>query len=371
MRVSPTVASSPEKVCTSPHDASVGRQPLLNALRRHWPEYVMEGIELGLYMIAACAFVVLLQYPTSPVHQAFPDPALRRVLIGIAMGMTTIGIIYSPLGQRSGAHFNPAVTLTFFRLGKVEFWDAAFYSAAQFIGGLLGVVVSALVLGELVAHPSVRYAATVPGMAGVGVAFLAEVVISFLQMSVILRFSNNPRLAHFTGLFAGAMIATYIGLEAPYSGMSMNPARTFASALPAQIWTALWLYFTAPPLGMLLAAELYVRQYGIHKVFCAKLHHHNDKRCIFHCNWKQLSVAGGQLSVSDTRADAHIDPRTDYGELPGGNDGQVNHYAKKTSQRSGVRPCSLSGLTSTFRHKCRRLSVTIHLEPRCEILKLS
>jgi aquaporin Z len=324
-----------------------------------------------LYMIAACAFVVLLQYPTSPVHQAFPDPALRRVLIGIAMGMTAIGIIYSPLGQRSGAHFNPAVTLTFFRLGKVEFWDAAFYSAAQFIGGLLGVVVSALVLGELLAHPSVRYAATVPGMAGVGVAFLAEVVISFLQMSVILRFSNNPRLAHFTGLFAGAMIATYIGLEAPYSGMSMNPARTFASALPAQIWTALWLYFTAPPLGMLLAAELYVRQYGIHKVFCAKLHHHNDKRCIFHCNWKQLSVAGGQLSVSDTRADAHIDPRTDYGELPGGNDGQVNHYAKKTSQRSGVRPCSLSGLTSTFRHKCRRLSVTIHLEPRCEILKLS
>ena len=329
-RVSDSSVISHE-VRTSPHDPSVGRQPLLNALRRHWPEYVMEGVELGLYMISACAFVVLLQYPTSPVHQAFPDPALRRVLIGIAMGMTAIGIIYSPLGQRSGAHFNPAVTLTFFRLGKVEFWDTAFYGAAQFIGGLLGVVLSALFLGELLAHPSVRYAVTVPGMAGVGVAFLAEVVISFLQMSVILRFSNNPRLAHFTGLFAGAMIATYIGLEAPYSGMSMNPARTFASALPPQIWTALWLYFTAPPLGMLLAAELYVRQYGIHKVFCAKLHHHNDKRCIFHCNWKQISVAGGQLSVSDARADAHIDPRTDYGKLPGGNDGQVNHYAKKTS----------------------------------------
>lgn len=283
------------EVRTSPHDPSVGRQPLLNALRRHWPEYVMEGVELGLYMISACAFVVLLEYPTSSVHQALPDPALRRVLLGIAMSMTAIGIIYSPLGQRSGAHFNPAVTFTFFRLGKVELWDTAFYSAAQFLGGLLGVVLSALVLGELLAHPSVRYAVTVPGMAGVGVAFLAEVVISFLQMSVILRFSNNPRLAHFTGLFAGAMIATYIGLEAPYSGMSMNPARTFASALPAQIWTALWLYFTAPPLGMLLAAELYVRQYGIHKVFCAKLHHHNDKRCIFHCNWKQLSVAGDQL----------------------------------------------------------------------------
>src|ERR671910_138817 len=93
------------EVPTSPHDPSVGRQPLLDALRCHWPEYVMEGVELGLYMISACAFVVLLQYPTSPIHQAFPDPALRRVLIGIALGMTAIGIIYSPLGQRSGAHF--------------------------------------------------------------------------------------------------------------------------------------------------------------------------------------------------------------------------------------------------------------------------
>ena len=186
--MSPTVAPSPTKVRTSPHDASVGGHPLLNALLHHWPEYLMEGAELGLYMISACAFVVLLQYPTSPVHRAIPDSALRRILIGSAMGMTAIGIIYSPLGQRSGAHFNPAVTLTFFRLGKVEFWDAAFYGTAQFIGGLLGVVLSALVLGELVAHPSVRYAATVPGMAGVGVALLAEAVISFLQMSVILRF---------------------------------------------------------------------------------------------------------------------------------------------------------------------------------------
>ena len=248
----------------------------------------MEGAELGLYMLSACVFVVLLEYPTSPVHQALPDPALRRVLIGIAMGMTTIGIIYSPLGQRSGAHFNPAITLTFFRLGKVEFWDAAFYSAAQFIGGLLGVIVSRLLLGGLVAHPSVRYAATIPGMRGVGMAFLAEVVISFLQMSLVLRLSNTPRLARFTGLFAGIMVATYISLEAPYSGMSMNPARTFASALPAQIWTALWIYFTAPPLGMLVAAELYVRQHGIHHVFCAKLHPHNNTRCIFHCNWKSL-----------------------------------------------------------------------------------
>src|SRR5262245_8947982 len=271
---------------------------LFDALRRHWPEYVMEGAELGLFMISACAFVVLLEYPVSPVHQAIPNSALRRTLIGLAMGLTAIGIIYSPLGQRSGAHFNPSVTLTFFRLGKVERWDAVFYSVAQFIGGTLGVVLSALILKDLVAHPVVQYAVTVPGKRGIGVAFLAEAMISFIQMSMVLRVSNTPAVARFTGLFAGAMVATYISLEAPYSGMSMDPARTFASALPAHLWTALWIYFTAPPLGMLLAAELYIRQRGIHKVFCAKLHHHNNKRCIFHCNWKQLSVASDPLPVS-------------------------------------------------------------------------
>jgi len=273
-------------------------QQLLATLQRHWPEYLMEAAELGLFMISACAFVVLLEYPASPVRQALPDPVVRRVLIGIAMGLTAIAIIYSPLGQRSGAHFNPSVTLTFFRLGKVEFWDTFFYVIAQFVGGVTGVFLAAVVVGELVADPSVQYAVTVPGMSGAGIAFLAELVISFILMSMVLRVSNTPRLARFTGLFAGAMVATYISLEAPYSGMSMNPARTFASAFPAQIWTALWIYFTAPLLGMLLAAELYLRQHGVHQVFCAKLHHHNDKRCIFRCGYgKKGSGVGGRGSI--------------------------------------------------------------------------
>lgn len=266
--------------------------PLLDALRTHWPEYLMEGAELGLFMISACAFVVLLEHPTSLVQQMIPNAFLRRVFIGFAMGATAISIIYSPLGKRSGAHFNPSVTLTFFRLGKVEPWDAFFYIVGQFVGGVVGVVLAAVLLRGLVAHPSVQYAVTVPGMSGIGVAFLAEVLISFIQMSMVLRISNTQRLARFTGLFAGAMVATYISLEAPFSGMSMNPARTFASAFPAHIWTGLWIYFTAPPLGMLLAAELYLRQHGTHTVFCAKLHHHNNQRCIFRCNYMNMGVAG-------------------------------------------------------------------------------
>jgi aquaporin Z len=263
---------------------------LLSAFQRHWPEYLMEGAELGLFMISACLFVALLEYPTSPIHQLLPDPTLRRVLIGAAMGVTAILIIYSPLGQRSGAHFNPSVTLTFWRLGKVETWDAVFYTLFQFIGGTIGVLISAMLLGMVIADSTVNYAVTIPGPDGVWIAFLAELIISFILMSMVLRVSNTKHLGRFTGVFAGIMVATYISLEAPYSGMSMNPARTFASAFPAQLWAAWWVYFTAPPLGMLLAAELYLRQHSVHKVFCAKLHHHNDKRCIFRCNWDALGA---------------------------------------------------------------------------------
>jgi aquaporin Z len=210
------------------------------------------------------------------------------VLMGLAMGATAVAIIHSPMGQRSGAHFNPAVTLTFYRLGKLHRRDAAGYVAAQFAGGVLGVIVAALTLRGVIAHPSVNYAVTVPGPQGAAVAFAAEVLISFLLMSVILRVSNHARLARFTPFFSAALVATYITFVAPLSGMSMNPARTFASALPAGVWTAIWIYFTAPLIGMLVAAELYARTRGAGRVYCAKLHHDNSRRCIFFCRWHEL-----------------------------------------------------------------------------------
>ena len=246
----------------------------------------MEAVELGLFMFSACAFTVLLFHPSSPIAQSINDGVLRRLLMGIAMGSTAIAIIFSPLGKRSGAHFNPSVTWTFFRLGKIEAWDAAFYTLFQFAGGIAGVMLASLTLGKLVGHESVSYATTLPGPDGPIVAFFAEVLISFILMAVVLTISNTKRFGRWTGMFAGALVATYITIESPISGMSMNPARTFGSAVGANIWMSLWIYFIAPPLGMMLAAEVYSRLKPGRAIACAKLHHHNNQRCIFRCNFE-------------------------------------------------------------------------------------
>src|SRR5213594_3278545 len=259
---------------------------MFRSLKEHWPEYFCEAAELGLFMISATLFTMLLWHPSSPVFNLIPNTFIRRMLTGIAMGSTAITLIFSPLGKRSGAHFNPAVTLTFWRLGKVKNWDAVFYIVAQFIGAIAGVVAVTLFVREAISHPTVNYAATLPGMKGVIVAFIAEFVIAFVLMSVVLRVSNTPRIARYTGLFAGVLVATYITLEAPFSGMSMNPARTFGSAFVGHLWTGLWIYFTAPVLAMQLAATLYLR--AKRPVYCAKYHHHNNQRCIFNCRFSEL-----------------------------------------------------------------------------------
>src|SRR5947209_10287552 len=83
----------------------------LESIAGHWPEYLIEAAGLGLFMLSACTFGVLLEHPMSPVSAWIESPMARRALIGIAMGLTAIGIVYSPWGKRSGAHLNPALTL--------------------------------------------------------------------------------------------------------------------------------------------------------------------------------------------------------------------------------------------------------------------
>ncbi|MEM7770751.1 MAG: aquaporin [Cyanobacteria bacterium P01_A01_bin.37] len=251
------------------------------ALQTHWPEYLMEAWGLGMFMVSAGLFATLFYAPQSPVSQGLSNDFLKGALMGLAMGVTAIAIIYSGWGKRSGAHINPAVTLTFFRLKKIAGWDALFYALAQFIGGLLGVVLVAILLRGLFTEPPVNYVVTVPGQWGIAIAFVAEFLLSFGLMTMVLATSNTNRLSNYTGMFAGMMVALYIAFEAPISGMSINPARTFASAFPSQVWTAFWIYYFAPPLAMLSAAELYKRVSGLRsRSICCKLHPNGETTCI-------------------------------------------------------------------------------------------
>src|SRR5215469_13992271 len=109
-----TAMSSPEPMSEAPQLGA------LASVHLHWPEYLMEAGLLGSFMVSACIFGALYEFPHSPVRHAIASQLLRRILMGVSMGLTAVAIIYSPWGKQSGAHINPSVTLTFFRLGKVK-----------------------------------------------------------------------------------------------------------------------------------------------------------------------------------------------------------------------------------------------------------
>jgi len=111
-------------------------------------------------------------------------------------------------------------------------------------------------------------------------------------MFVVLSFSGAQRLARFTGIAAGMLVALYISFESPLSGMSMNPARTFASAAPAMLWQHYWIYLVAPTLGMLLGAQVFLTGRGVTRLACAKLLHPADVRCI-HCGYEPAERGTG------------------------------------------------------------------------------
>lgn len=265
---------------------------MLAALSEHWARYFMEAALLGLFMLSACAVVAAASHPASPVSSRLRRPLLRRACIGAAMGITAILLITSPWGKRSGAHMNPAVTLAFWWLGKLPWTDAVWYGLAQCVGAILGVALARLLVHPFVAHESVDHAMTRPGRWGQRVAWCAEFATAFVHFLAVLLISNSPALAAFTPYCAGALVMSYITFESPLSGFSINPARTLGSAVFARGPSRLWLYFSAPPIAMLLASVAYVSAFGAERVYCCKLDHSGQERCEFEgCRFDEIRAA--------------------------------------------------------------------------------
>ena len=237
---------------------SSGLKQLKAAFRKNWKHYLQEALGLGMFMISACFFSAMLFSEKSLWHHAIPNEMTRNILMGIAMGSTACFIFYSPWTAPSGSQINPAVTLAFLRLNKMCRYDALFFCIFQIVGGSLAVYIMQWLMGSVLSEPPVNSATTVPGKYGVAIAAIAEFIIAFITMSMVLFTSNNNKLKNYTRIFAGCLVCTWVIVAGPVSGFGMNPARSFASALPAGIWTAFWIYLFIPFAGMLAAAEFYL-----------------------------------------------------------------------------------------------------------------
>ncbi|MGB1581423.1 MAG: MIP/aquaporin family protein [Nevskiales bacterium] len=167
--------------------------------------------------------------------------------IAACFGLVVMAMIYA-VGDTSGAHFNPAVTLAFWLSGRLPFGTVIPYIVAQCLGAILA---SAAWLLIAPAHPNLG--ATQAGM-GLWAVFLLEVIISFFLMFVILNVATGAKEK---GLMAGVAIGATVALCAlfagPLTGASMNPARSLGPALVSGEMAQLWLYLMAPIVGTALA----------------------------------------------------------------------------------------------------------------------
>ena len=255
-------------------------RPWHSDLVSHLPEYGIEAAGL-----AAIVFVAALVTAIVTTRLGAISPLHQRVLEAALVAATVLAMTYSPWGKRSGAHYNPAVTLTFLALGRMRRSDAACYIAAQAVGALIGIAAAALIAGAALRDPPVFWIVTRPGADGTLAALAGEFAVAFLLMSTVLVAGGIPALKPFVGVFAACLVFLFICVEAPLSGFSMNPARSLASALSAGTWNGFWIYVLAPPAGMLAAALVNRSVPSLPCTRCAKVQGSPHHRCI-HCGYE-------------------------------------------------------------------------------------
>ena len=248
----------------------------------------MEFAETCALMFCICSFGTLIYSHESPLKHWSLSSAGKSFLMGTAVALTTFLIIHSPFGRRTGAHFNPAITITYFYLDRVHHWDTLHYILSQFAGGLTGVLLAYEVFGSSLSSAPVSFVITTPGYFGSLMAFAAEFLLSGLMMGAVLFATNWRPLAKFSPIVIAGVTVFYYVLCPSISGFSVNPARSFASAFFARVWYGIWVYFVAPCAGMLAAANLYLRLRGPEQVYCAKIYHDMQSVCPFNCQFYKL-----------------------------------------------------------------------------------
>jgi aquaporin Z len=237
--------------------AGTGMKQLVASWRKNYVHYLQEALGLGLFMVSACFFGAMIFSPGSAWYAIFPSMMYRNICMGLAMGGTALFLFYSPFTAPSGSQLNPAVTLTFLSLNKMCRYDAMFYMLFQLAGGTITVLFMQWKMGDILIQAPVSSVVTIPGKAGTGWAFVTELMIAFITMSMVLFTSNNSIWKKYTRICSAILVCSWVILAGPVSGFSMNPARSFASAFSSGIWTSFWIYLIAPFAGMLLAGWVF------------------------------------------------------------------------------------------------------------------
>ncbi len=222
----------------------------------HWIPWGCEFLGTMILLGGGLSAVYLDFGPSSPVTAHLTSHGARLLLTGLLFAGTGSLVALSPLGRRSGAHLNPAVTLAFWTQHKVHPHDLAGYIIAQTLGALASVALLRLAWGHdaLALH----LGATQPGngftaldATGLETAMTASLVL------MIFLFTSNARTARWTPLGNWLLVAALVWQGAPYTGTSLNPARSLAPALLAPELAHLWVYITGPLTGALLAALIF------------------------------------------------------------------------------------------------------------------
>jgi len=210
-----------------------------------------EMIGTGLLLLCGLSLVIFMFGKGSPIIRVFLNEGPRRQITGFVFGVFGALISLSRVGKESGAHINPVVTLAFFLMGKLDARTAGVYVLAQLTGAMLGCV-PLLAWGEM--GRSVAFGATLPGQTWpVRVALLGEIVTTFCLVAMLAIFIGFRQLRKFTPAMIPVLYAIMSYYEAPISGTSTNPARSFGPALISGQWHAWWIYWVGPVIGMLLA----------------------------------------------------------------------------------------------------------------------
>lgn len=237
----------------------------------HWKVWTCECAGTALLLLGGLSAVCLNFGANSPVAQAIPSSSTRLLLTGLLFAGTGSLIAITPFGRLSGAHLNPVITLSFWSQHKVHPHDLAGYIASQLLGGLLGASLVLLLWGETAR--SVRAGATAPGP---GVSTLAaiglEAGMTAVLVLTILLMTSSARTARWTPLALWPVITVLVWQGAPYTGSSLNPARSLGPALLAPLLGPLPVYLLGPLLGGAVAVGAFTLLRDRHTV-TAKLFH--------------------------------------------------------------------------------------------------